>query len=230
VRIFTSDLRTVTLSERTVAVRGELGEQECLCQAGVGEIGKVEAPVGAMYTGVRVVSWAGDEDCCVRQPRGELCDEWDVAPDPDIDGGGAVGLVEGGSHGVEGEPAGVDGDRVSRVAGGGPGTRLPLRVLRYRLRTGSGGAGYSPGGEGIERDLQVLEDCTVSLITERRVSRPYGLWGGEPGAPGENWLLPGGNEGKAERLPDKCTIDLSAGDVLRMLTPGGGGWGPPTAG
>jgi N-methylhydantoinase B/oxoprolinase/acetone carboxylase alpha subunit len=104
---------------------------------------------------------------------------------------------------------------------------FPLRVLRYRLRRGSGGAGRAPGGEGIERDLQVLEDCTVSLITERRVSRPWGLWGGEPGAPGENWLLPQGDEDRAERLPDKCTIRLQSGDVLRMLTPGGGGWGPP---
>ena len=104
---------------------------------------------------------------------------------------------------------------------------FPLRVLRYRLRRGSGGAGRAPGGEGIERDLQVLEDCTVSLITERRVSRPWGLWGGEPGAPGENWLLSQGDERGAERLPDKCTIRLQAGDVLRMLTPGGGGWGPP---
>jgi N-methylhydantoinase B/oxoprolinase/acetone carboxylase alpha subunit len=104
---------------------------------------------------------------------------------------------------------------------------FPLRVLRYRLRRGSGGAGREPGGEGIERDLQVLEDCTVSLITERRVSRPWGLWGGEPGAPGENWLLPDADESRAERLPDKCTIRVQAGDVLRMLTPGGGGWGPP---
>ena len=46
---------------------------------------------------------------------------------------------------------------------------------------------------------------------------------------GENWLLPGGDEARAERLPDKCTIQLKAGDVLRMLTPGGGGWGPPLA-
>lgn len=103
----------------------------------------------------------------------------------------------------------------------------PLRVLRYRLRRGSAGAGLAPGGEGIERDLQVLEDCTVSLITERRVSRPWGLAGGEPGAPGENWLLPGGGESRAERLPDKCTLRLEAGDVVRMLTPGGGGWGRP---
>ena len=107
---------------------------------------------------------------------------------------------------------------------------FPLRVLRQRLRRGSGGAGSAPGGEGIERDLQVLTDATVTLITERRVSQPWGLAGGEPGAVGENWLLPGGDESRAERLPDKCTIHLKAGDVLRMLTPGGGGWGlPPLA-
>ena len=47
---------------------------------------------------------------------------------------------------------------------------------------------------------------------------------------GENWLLPGGDEARAERLPDKCTIHLEAGDVLRMLTPGGGGWGTPDPG
>jgi N-methylhydantoinase B/oxoprolinase/acetone carboxylase alpha subunit len=101
----------------------------------------------------------------------------------------------------------------------------PMRVLRYRLRSGSGGAGLCPGGEGIERDLLMLEDVTASLITERRVSRPWGLAGGEPGEPGENWLLPGGDESRAERLLDKCTIRMKAGDVLRMLTPGGGGWG-----
>ena len=106
---------------------------------------------------------------------------------------------------------------------------FPLRVLRYRLRRGSGGHGRQHGGEGIERDLQVLEDCTVSLITERRVSRPWGLAGGEPGAVGENWLLPEGDEQRVQPLSDKCTIRLRAGDVLRMLTPGGGGWGPPIA-
>jgi N-methylhydantoinase B/oxoprolinase/acetone carboxylase alpha subunit len=100
----------------------------------------------------------------------------------------------------------------------------PMKVLRYRLRRGSGGAGLAPGGEGIERDLQMLEDVTVSLITERRVSRPWGLWGGEPGAVGENWLLPNGEESRAEPLADKCTITMRSGDVLRMLTPGGGGW------
>jgi N-methylhydantoinase B/oxoprolinase/acetone carboxylase alpha subunit len=104
---------------------------------------------------------------------------------------------------------------------------FPMRVRRYRLRHGSGGTGEAAGGEGIERDLELLEDCTVSLITERRDSRPWGLAGGGPGDPGENWLLPGGDEAHAERLPDKCTVRLRAGDILRMLTPGGGGWGPP---
>jgi N-methylhydantoinase B/oxoprolinase/acetone carboxylase alpha subunit len=102
----------------------------------------------------------------------------------------------------------------------------PVRVLRYRLREGSGGEGASRGGDGIERDLEVLEGCTVSLITERRASQPWGLAGGGPGATGENWLLAGGDGTRVERLPDKCTVFLRAGDVVRMLTPGGGGWGP----
>jgi N-methylhydantoinase B/oxoprolinase/acetone carboxylase alpha subunit len=96
-----------------------------------------------------------------------------------------------------------------------------------KLRRGSGGAGEHPGGEGIERDLEVLEAATLSLVTERRTSSPWGLAGGEPGAPGENWLLPGGDETSAVRLPDKCTVALAAGDVVRILTPGGGGWGEP---
>lgn len=103
-----------------------------------------------------------------------------------------------------------------------------MRVLRHRLRRGSGGIGRYAGGDGIERDLLVLEEVTVSLITERRVRRPWGLAGGGPGAVDENWLLPGGDEARAERLGDKCTIHLAAGDVLRLLTPGGGGWGEPT--
>jgi N-methylhydantoinase B/oxoprolinase/acetone carboxylase alpha subunit len=104
---------------------------------------------------------------------------------------------------------------------------FPVRVLRYRLRTDSGGAGRHVGGDGIERDVQLLADATLSLITERRVTPPWGLGGGGAGAVGENWLLPQSDEARAERLPDKCTIHLKAGDVLRMLTPGGGGWGDP---
>jgi N-methylhydantoinase B/oxoprolinase/acetone carboxylase alpha subunit len=104
---------------------------------------------------------------------------------------------------------------------------LPLRVRRYGLRRDSGGAGAHPGGDGIWRELEALAPTEVSLITERRTSPPPGLAGGAPGAVGENWLLPGGDESRARRLPDKCTVHLAPGDVLRVLTPGGGGWGPP---
>jgi N-methylhydantoinase B len=103
----------------------------------------------------------------------------------------------------------------------------PMRVRRLRLRSGSGGAGRWRGGDGIERDLEVLEDVTLSLITERRTSAPWGLDGGGPGATGENWLVPGGDENAAERLPDKVTRCLAAGDFLRLRTPGGGGYGTP---
>lgn len=71
----------------------------------------------------------------------------------------------------------------------------------------------------------MLELTTVSLITERRRTQPWGLGGGEPGAIGENWLLSGGDESAAEALGDKCTVHVEAGDIIRMLTPGGGGWG-----
>jgi N-methylhydantoinase B/oxoprolinase/acetone carboxylase alpha subunit len=101
----------------------------------------------------------------------------------------------------------------------------PMRVRRYAIRRGSGGAGAAPGGDGIERELEALEPLTVSLVTERRTSAPWGLAGGEPGAPGENRLLPGGDESRAQRLGDKVTVELRPGDVLAVRTPGGGGWG-----
>src|SRR5580704_4774706 len=103
----------------------------------------------------------------------------------------------------------------------------PVRVLRYRLRQGSGGDGGAPGGDGIERVIQVLEPATLSLITERRTSRPWGLAGGGPGAVGENWLWPGGDPDARRPLPDKVTVELGAGDAVQVLTPGGGGWGTP---
>ena len=104
---------------------------------------------------------------------------------------------------------------------------LPLRVRRYALRAGSGGEGARRGGDGIDRDLEVLEDTVVSLVTERRASAPWGLAGGGPGAVGENWLLPGGDESRATPLADKVTVTLRRGDVLRLRTPGGGGYAPP---
>jgi len=139
--------------------------------------------------------------------------------------GGQGARPRAGVHGMSGVHTGMTNTKNTPIEAFE--REFPMRVRRYRLRAGSGGAGAACGGDGIEREVEVLEDCTVSLITERRVSRPWGLDGGEPGAVGENWLLPGGDKSRAERLPDKCTVELQAGDVLRLLTPGGGGWGTP---
>lgn len=104
-------------------------------------------------------------------------------------------------------------------------SHYPLRVLRYGLRRGSGGAGLHPGGEGVERELEFLAPATLSLMGERRLLPPWGLAGGEPGATGEDWLIRKGSA--PERLPGKVTVDVRAGDRLFVRTPGGGGWGRP---
>jgi N-methylhydantoinase B len=96
--------------------------------------------------------------------------------------------------------------------------QYPLRVERYALRVGSGGAGRHRGGDGVARELRVLEDCRLSIISERRSHAPQGERGGEPGAPGRNLL-------NGEPLPAKVTRDLVANDVLTIETPGGGGFG-----
>lgn len=100
-----------------------------------------------------------------------------------------------------------------------------MRVRRYGLRRGSGGDGRFVGGDGVIRELEMLEPCVVSLITERRSSHPWGLEGGGEGMCGENWIIPGGREELAEPLLDKVTLHLVAGDVIRIITPGGGGYG-----
>lgn len=98
-----------------------------------------------------------------------------------------------------------------------------LRVLRYGLRTGSGGTGLYHGGDGLVREIEFLTPVTISLLTERRSSGPYGLHGGEAGLPGCNTLVH--SDGREEELPGKCVLQLEAGDRLRIETPGGGGWG-----
>ncbi len=103
---------------------------------------------------------------------------------------------------------------------------LPLRVRRYALRTGSGGAGRYRGGEGLCRELLFLVPATVTLLSERRVRAPYGLWGGSAGQIGENILE---HEGEQRHLPGKTTFEIQAGDVLCLYTPGGGGFLPEGA-
>jgi N-methylhydantoinase B len=95
----------------------------------------------------------------------------------------------------------------------------PLRVERYALRRGSGGAGRFHGGEGVVRELRVLEPCRLSLLTQRRSIAPRGVEGGADGLPGRNLL-------NGEELPAFATVDLVPGDVLTIETPGGGGYGP----
>ncbi|MBI3026045.1 MAG: hydantoinase B/oxoprolinase family protein, partial [Candidatus Tectomicrobia bacterium] len=100
----------------------------------------------------------------------------------------------------------------------------PFRVRRYTVRRGSGGRGRHRGGDGIVREIELLADATVSFMTERRVLAPYPLQGGGPGTPGRNTLLRGG---RRLRLPGKARVEARAGDVIRVETPGGGGWGRP---
>jgi N-methylhydantoinase B len=98
----------------------------------------------------------------------------------------------------------------------------PLRVRQYSLRIGSGGVGAHRGGDGVRRDIELLCDATVSVLTERRSSAPAGADGGGAGARGENVLIRAGEE---SALPAKVTFDARAGDILSIRSPGGGGWG-----
>jgi len=119
---------------------------------------------------------------------------------------------------------------------------FPLRVTRYALRRGSGGAGAHRGGDGVVREVQALEDMSYSLITERRRHAPRGAAGGRPGARGRNVLVVPGEERElpakamgtlqaSEReLPAKATGTLQAGERVRIETPGGGGFGPTDGG
>jgi len=98
----------------------------------------------------------------------------------------------------------------------------PVRVEEYSLRVGSGGRGRHVGGDGLTRRLRFLAPATVTLTTDRRRRSPYGLAGGQPGAPGRNVLRRGDKE---TELPGKTTITVQPGDAIQIETPGGGGWG-----
>jgi N-methylhydantoinase B len=100
----------------------------------------------------------------------------------------------------------------------------PFRVRRYSYRNGSGGEGQFRGGDGLIREVEMLADVQVTLLADRRELRPYGLAGGEKGAPGRAYIAKAGT-GEEQVLPGKCSRYLSSGDALRIETPGGGGWG-----
>jgi N-methylhydantoinase B len=130
-----------------------------------------------------------------------------------VGGGMGAGPAGGGLSGVQTHMTNTLNTPIEVLEG-----RYPLRVLHYGLRHGSGGAGARRGGDGLVRELEFLAPASVTLLTERRTHRPWGLAGGKPGAAGLN--LHNGKE-----LPGKVAIEVAAGDRLRVETPGGGGWG-----
>ena len=106
-------------------------------------------------------------------------------------------------------------------------TEYPLLVRRYSIRRGTGGSGQWKGGDGIIREIEVLADkCTISIQSERRKSQPWGLNRGHDGESGKNTLL---YDGKVHALEAKSTVMAPKGAIVRIETPGGGGFGPPPA-
>ena len=101
---------------------------------------------------------------------------------------------------------------------------FPLRVSRYAIRHGSGGGGAHRGGDGLVREMEFLAPAHLTVLSERRRSRPYGLRGGEPGQSGEN-VLHRHDAKEEDPLPAKVSLDVEPGDVLSVRTPGGGGLG-----
>ncbi|WP_029520972.1 hydantoinase B/oxoprolinase family protein [Persephonella sp. IF05-L8] len=102
----------------------------------------------------------------------------------------------------------------------------PFQIVRYSIRKNSGGNGFHKGGNGIIREIKLLADAQVTVISERRKIAPYGLFGGEAGETGKNIVI---KNGKKEIKPSKFSEKLKTGNIIRIETPGGGGYGNPTS-
>ncbi len=100
-------------------------------------------------------------------------------------------------------------------------TNYPMQVTTYSIRRGTGGTGKFRGGAGVIRALRLLTDAEVTILSERRTRGPYGLQGGEPGQPGRNLLI---SDEEEHLLDSKVSVSTSEGDVIRIETPGGGGF------
>lgn len=103
--------------------------------------------------------------------------------------------------------------------------RFPVRLKSFGIRRGSGGSGQWRGGDGIIRSIEFLQPATVSLLTSRRTSAPFGLMGGSAGASGQNQLTKA--DGTSVLLPSMAQVEVAAGDTVTIATPGGGGYGTP---
>jgi N-methylhydantoinase B len=107
-------------------------------------------------------------------------------------------------------------------------SEFPTRVTRFELIADSGGAGEFRGGLGIRREYLNLADARFSIRSMKHIIAPNGSTGGSSGRPGAIWINPGSAE--AKRLPTRyADYPLRAGDVFRLDTPGGGGYGDPLA-
>lgn len=101
--------------------------------------------------------------------------------------------------------------------------RYPVILHKFGIRENSGGAGQHKGGDGIIREIEFKRPVTVSILSERRVHAPKGLMGGKDGARGANFLIT--KDKRKVYVGGKNTIEVQAGEILQILTPGGGGWG-----
>jgi 5-oxoprolinase (ATP-hydrolysing) len=107
-------------------------------------------------------------------------------------------------------------------------SRYPVRLEKFALRRGSGGRGRQCGGDGVVREYRFLQALSLSLVTQSRGrNTPFGVEGGRPGAAGRQRLLR--RDGSVETLLPVAAAEVRVGDRLRLETPGGGGWGAPTA-
>ncbi|WP_420625236.1 hydantoinase B/oxoprolinase family protein [Candidatus Poriferisodalis sp.] len=106
--------------------------------------------------------------------------------------------------------------------------RHPVLLERFEVRRGSGGAGANRGGDGVVRRLRFGEAMTVNLLSSRRRIEPFGVAGGRPGALGRNLLER--SDGAVTELAGCARVEVDAGDVMEIHTPGGGGYGPPPLG
>ncbi len=134
-------------------------------------------------------------------------------------GGGAGGGPEGpGASGIHSHMTNTLNTPIEALE-----SSYPLLVETFRLRKGSGGAGASPGGDGIRRDIRLLQPSTVTIISERRSLPPYGLNNGAPGKTGKNFLIR--PDGSQQELQSKVSLRAEPDDIISIRTPGGGGWG-----
>jgi 5-oxoprolinase (ATP-hydrolysing) len=101
--------------------------------------------------------------------------------------------------------------------------RYPVHIERFARRSGSGGVGKHPGGDGVIRETVFLAPMALSMLTERRQSGPYGIAGGKPGLPGQQTLIRA--DGMVQELGSTDGAEVRPGDRLILETPGGGGWG-----